>query len=109
MLNADETGSGSTSSSSSPRKNVSFSEKKKKDIYEYEPVEVEEPTTPTRRQWGAPTSVIQAKNESTLAQFVDWDFAISDEGNDLDLDVTKYVHYLVKQKRSSKHGFNFFK
>lgn len=90
-VHADESGSSAASSgTSSPRKNVSFVEKRKKDIYEYEPVEVEEPVTPTRRQWTA-SNVIQTKNESTLAQFVDWDFATSDESNDLDLDPVKYA------------------
>lgn len=66
------------SNDSLSKKNVSFSQKKKKDVYQY-PAEVEEPTTPTRRQWGAPAPVIQQPNESTYADFADWEFANVDE------------------------------
>lgn len=59
------------------KKNVSFSQKKKKDIYQY-PAEVEEFVPPTRRQWGAPTPVIQ-QPESAYADFADWDFGNADE------------------------------
>lgn len=75
------------------KKNVSFSQKKKKDIYQY-PAEVEEFVPPTRRQWGAPTPVIQ-QPESAYADFADWDFGNADEDresmndNSKDLDELK--------------------
>lgn len=68
---------------------MSFSQKKKKDIYKY-PAEVEEPTTPTRRQWGAPTPVIQQPKDS-YADFADWDFANADEDRESETDCSKYV------------------
>lgn len=76
------------SNDSLSKKNVSFSQKKKKDVYQY-PAEVEEPVTPTRRQWGAPAPVIQQPKESSYADFADWDFANVDEDREPEQDNSK--------------------
>ena len=67
------------------KKNVSFSEKKKKSVYQY-PAEIEE--APARRQWGAPSAVIQPPKDS-YADFADWEFGNVDDDRELEIDSSK--------------------